>query len=96
MTLRRNGQSQWEVELTGQGRHRVEVDLRAQVTAKPARKVLALAIPEAASTSLDVTFSRHESDIIIGANEVFQPVELRDGKGTQLTAALYDPAPDRG
>ncbi len=36
LSLRRNGQSQWEVELTGRGGHRIEVDLRAQVTAKPA------------------------------------------------------------
>jgi hypothetical protein len=88
LTMRRNGQSQWEVELTGRGRHPVEVDLRAQVTAKPARKALSLAIPLAASTSLDVAFARHESDIIIGTNEVFEPAQLGDGKGTRLTAAL--------
>ena len=88
LTLRRNGPAEWEVELTGRGRHRVEVELRTQVTAKPARKALSLAIPEAASTALDVTFARHESDIVIGTNEVFQPVELGDGKGTRLTAAL--------
>ena len=33
-------------------------------------------------------FARHESDIIIGTNEVFQSVELPDGKGTRLTAQL--------
>ncbi len=88
LNLRINDQSHWEVELTGRGRHRVEVDLRAQVTAKPARKAVSLAIPLAASTSLDVEFARHESDIIIGTDEVFQAIDLPGGMGTRLTAVL--------
>ena len=48
LPLRTVRRSQWQVELTGRGRHRVEVDLRAAVMAKPARKALSLAIPEAA------------------------------------------------
>jgi hypothetical protein len=88
LALRTTGRSRWQVELDGRGRHLVEVDLRAAVMAKPARKALALAIPEAASTSLDVAFDRHQSDLIIGANEVFQSVDPSDGKGTRLTAQL--------
>ncbi len=88
LALRTTGRSRWQVEVTGRGRHLVEVDLRAAVMAKPARKALSLAIPEAASTSLDVAFARHESDLLIGANEVFQSVDLPDGKGTRLTAQL--------
>ena len=55
---------------------------------EPARKTLSLAIPEAASTSLDLDFSERESDIIIGANEYFGQKDLGDGKGTRLTAHL--------
>jgi hypothetical protein len=89
LALRTAGRSQWQVELSGRGQHLVEVDLRAAVMAKPARKALSLAIPEAASTSVDVEFARHESDIIIGTNEVFQAVGLPDGKGTRLMAKLF-------
>ncbi|MGP0061995.1 MAG: hypothetical protein ACLQGP_00150 [Isosphaeraceae bacterium] len=89
LALRTTGRSRWQVELTGRGRHLVEVDLRAAVMAKPARNALALAIPEAASTSIDLEFARRESDIIVGTNEVFQSFDLPDGKGTRLTAQLY-------
>jgi hypothetical protein len=81
-------QSQWQVELAGHGRHRVEVELRVPVTAKPARKALTLAIPEAASTSLELDFPGHESDIVIGTNELFGTQDLPGGKGTRLTAHL--------
>ena len=36
-----------------------------------------------------MVFARHESDLIIGTNEVFQSVDLPDGKGTRLTAQLF-------
>jgi hypothetical protein len=88
LELQMGGGGQWQVALSGRGRHRVEVEVRVPVTAKPARKALALAIPEAASTSLELDFPRHESDILIGTNELFNTKDLPDGKGTRLSAHL--------
>ena len=79
---------QWEVELTGAGEHRIQVDLRAPVGCGPCAKALSLAIPEVASTSLELDFSHRESDIIIGTNEDFGQKDLGDGKGTRLSAHL--------
>ena len=92
LSLRMVDRQEWQVRLTGGGEHRVQVDLRAPVSVDPARKTLSLAIPEAASTSVELDFSRRESDIIIGANENFGQKALGDGKGTRLTAHL-SPAP---
>jgi hypothetical protein len=88
LALRTAERTRWEVELAGRGGHRIEVGLRVPVRARPARQALSLAIPEAASTSLELDFSRHESDILIGANEDFGQSDLPDGKGTRLTARL--------
>jgi hypothetical protein len=88
LVLRMGERDQWEVELAGRGRHRIEVELRVPVTARPARKALSLAIPEAAVTSLELDFSHHESDIILGANENFGQSDLPGGQGTRLTAHL--------
>jgi len=78
----------WQVKLTGRGEHRIQVDLRASASVQPTRKTLSLAIPEAASTRVELDFSPRESDIIIGANEDFGQKALGDGKGTRLTAHL--------
>ena len=52
------------------------------------RKSLSLAIPEAASTGVDLDFSHGESDITIGENEVLGQHEPGNGKETHLTAHL--------
>jgi len=87
--LRRVEKAQWQVKLDGEGEHRIEVDLRSPVSVVSDRKSLALAIPEAASTAVELDFSGGESDIIIGANEVFGLNDKGDGKGTHLTAHLW-------
>ncbi len=71
--LRRVETGQWQVKLGGEGEHRIRVELRAPIKRGPGRKSLSLAIPEAASTAVDLDFSHGESDIIIGENEVFGP-----------------------
>jgi hypothetical protein len=78
----------WEVELTGRGRHHVAIGLRVPLGTKSARKALSLAIPEAALTSLELDFSRHESDVTIGGNEVLDRIDLPDGKGVRVRAHL--------
>jgi len=88
LSLRMVERQEWQVKLTGGGEHRIQVDLRAPVSVDPARKTLSLAIPEAASTTVELDFSRRESDILIGANEDFGQKVLADGKGTRLTAHL--------
>ena len=88
LALRMVGRSRWQVELSGRGRHLVEVELRSAVMSKPARKTLSIAIPYAASTSVDLEFARRESDIIVGTNEDYRSLDLPDGKGTRFTAQL--------
>ncbi len=79
---------QWQVRLAGSGAHRVEIELRLAVRANPAREALSLAIPEAASTVVELEFSRRVSDVMIGTDEEFGQQEQGEGKGSRLTAHL--------
>ena len=65
-----------------------EYEVRASVSIELARKRLIVAIPEAASTRLELDFAGRESDVIIGANEDFGHSDRGPGKGTRLTAHL--------
>ena len=88
LSLRRNDGAQWEVNLEGEGEHRIFVEMRAPIGVALARRSLSLAIPEAASTAVDLDFSNGESNIVIGANEVAGPRDGTTGKGAHLTAHL--------
>jgi hypothetical protein len=88
LSLQRVDPGEWQVKLQGEGEHRIQVELRAPLSVAPARKSLSLAIPEAASTAVDLTFSHGESDIIVGTNEVFSQRDKSSGKQTRLTAHL--------
>jgi hypothetical protein len=88
LNLRRIESGQWQVKLGGDGEHRIHVELRVPLIMAPARKSLSLAIPEAASTGVELAFSHRESDITIGENEVLGPHEPGNGKETHLTAHL--------
>ena len=88
LELQRGEQKEWQVKLAGEGEHRVQVELKVPLNIKPTRTALSLAIPEAASTSLELDLSARDSDIIIGANEYFGQKDLGDGKATRLTAHL--------
>ena len=88
LSLRVGDGGEWQVSLTGEGQHRIRVDLRVATSADPTRRRLSLAIPEAASTRVELDFSHRETDIIIGANEDFGQHDLGAGKGTRLTAHL--------
>ncbi len=78
----------WEVELTGRGVHRIEVDLRCPLTTRPARAGLSLAIPAAPQTSLDLDFARRQPDLLVGTNEVYGQSDLAGGQGARLSARL--------
>ena len=86
--LRRVEKGQWQVKLAGQGEHRIRVDLRTPIMVAPIRKSFSFAIPEAASTGVDLGFSHGESDINIGENEVVAQQEPGDSKKSHLTAHL--------
>ncbi len=88
LSLRRNDRAQWEVNLEGEGEHRIFVEMRAPIGVALAHRSLSLAIPEAASTAVDLDFSNGESNIVIGANEVAGPRDGTTGKGAHLTAHL--------
>ena len=89
LELQRGEQKEWQVKLAGEGEHRIQVELKVPLNIKPTRTALSLAIPEAASTSLELDLSARDSDIIIGANEYFGQKDLGDGKATRLTAHLW-------
>jgi hypothetical protein len=88
LALRSSDGAQWEVNLEGEGVHRVLVEIRAPITAALARKSMSLAIPEAASTAVDLEFSHGESDIVIGGNEISGPHDGAANKAAHLTAHL--------
>jgi hypothetical protein len=86
--LRRVESGQWQVKLGGQGAHRIQVQLSVPIMVVPARRSFSLAIPEAASTGVDLNFSRGESEITIGDDEIPGPHGPGDGKRNHLTAHL--------
>ncbi len=88
LALRRGEQARWQVRLAGQGEHRVQVELRAPIIAAGVRKSFTLAIPEAASTSVDLDYSHGESDIAIGGEEVLGQHEPGNGERAHLSAHL--------
>jgi hypothetical protein len=92
LSLRRVDPAEWQVKLQGERVHHVVIELRALLKVTPARKSLSLAIPEAASTSIDMIFSRGESDVIVGDNEVFIQPEVSTSTATRARAHV----PPRG
>jgi hypothetical protein len=88
LSLQRVEPAEWQVKLEGDGEHHIEVELRAPLSVVPARKSLSLAIPEAASTSVELVFSHGESDVVVGANEVLVQPDPAGGKETHLTVHL--------
>jgi hypothetical protein len=88
LSLRVQDRGEWQVSLTGDGEHRIRVDLRADLSSELARKRLALAIPWAASTRVELSFARREFDVLIGADEDYALSELPNGKGSLLAAPL--------
>jgi hypothetical protein len=88
LSLRSQDRGEWQVSLTGEGEHRIKVALKSAVSSELARKRLSLAIPEAASTQVELNFARRESDVLIGADEDYGLTDLGQGKGTLVTAHL--------
>ncbi len=84
----RRAERSWEVHLAGDGEHRIELELNVPLSSGPERKSLGLAIPEAASTSLDLTFSASSSDIAVGSDRNFPLQEPAQGAGKHLAAYL--------
>jgi hypothetical protein len=78
----------WQVQVFGRGAHSICVELRTPLSTELARKALSLAVPEAASTSLELDYAERASGIIIGANEDFGQKDLGPGKGSRLSARL--------
>ena len=72
LSLRRVERSQWQVKLAGEGEHRLEVELKVPLNADRERRSLSLAIPEAASTSLELDLPRGATDIVVGSNEAIR------------------------
>lgn len=88
LPLRMTTKRQWEALIKGAGVHHARVALRAGVLASVSRESLALAVPEAASTSLELDFPGTETDFVIGASEDYGQTSLGAGRGKKLQARL--------
>ncbi|HWE39919.1 MAG TPA: hypothetical protein VG406_25435 [Isosphaeraceae bacterium] len=78
----------WEVELRGRGRHAVEVTLPVPVRLGPDGHQLDLAIPEAASTRLDLTVGPGVVEAVVGARGRVEVEPVEGGHRTRLSAHL--------
>jgi hypothetical protein len=88
LALRMGDRNDWQVQLSGPGLHRIQVDFRASVRSEPLRKWLSVPIPEAPSTRLQLDYLNRESDIVVGSNEEFGLTDLGAGKPRRLLAHL--------
>ncbi len=88
LDLRQPGRGEWQVRLTGRGEHRIAVEVRVLISNELARRRLALAIPEAATTRLELDLGGRGSDIVIGSNEDFGQNEPGRDKRKPVTAHL--------
>ncbi len=88
LDLRQQERGEWRVRLTGQGEHRIAVEVRAFFSNELARRRLSLAIPEAATTRLELDLGGRGSDIVIGSNEDFGQNEPGRDKRKPVTAHL--------
>ena len=80
------GQGRWEVRLEGARPHRLRLHLKLPVRVDPDRKRLDLAIPEAASTSLDLDVPRRVHDVELSSGESIGTAPLPGREGMRLTA----------
>src|SRR5262249_15454522 len=88
LALRMGDRNDWQVQLSGPGLHRIQVDFRASVRSDPLRKWLSVPIPLAPSTRLELDYLNRESDIVVGSNEEFGLTDLGAGKPRRLLAHL--------
>jgi len=77
---------QWDARLEGVGEHLIRVELLADVRVDAERRSLALAIPEAPSTSFSLTLPHEVFDPDLGAGEAIGQEKLPGGKGVRLFA----------
>ncbi|MBV8486659.1 MAG: hypothetical protein JO161_00135, partial [Planctomycetaceae bacterium] len=80
------GPGRWEVRLEGAGPHRLQLSLKLPIRVDPDRKRLDLAIPEAASTSLDLEVPRRVHDVELSSGESIGTAPLPGREGMRLTA----------
>ncbi|WP_020466152.1 hypothetical protein [Singulisphaera acidiphila] len=78
----------WEVELSGQGEHQVQVDLKVRLRSTTEGRSLELGIPEAPSTQVALDVDQVVSDAQAGPVEPVNREPIREGKGTRLSSHL--------
>ncbi|SIO59949.1 hypothetical protein SAMN05444166_6215 [Singulisphaera sp. GP187] len=78
----------WEVELSGQGEHQVQVDLKVRLRSTTEGRSLELGIPEAPSTQVELDVDQVVSDAQAGPVEPVNREPIHAGKGTRLSSHL--------
>jgi hypothetical protein len=78
----------WEVELAGEGQHRLQIGLLASVASNPDGQRLELAIPEVASTRIALDLPGDIVDASAGPNEHLGFQSGNDGRAKRVVASL--------
>jgi hypothetical protein len=78
----------WQVELKGRGRHTVRVALLVPVRQTPEGKRFELAVPEAASTRIEIVVPQRVTDASAGAGEPVATTTIKNTGQTRLAAEL--------
>jgi len=88
LPLRQAEKGGWQVELRGEGRHEVRVELPVPVKAGAEGRTLALAIPEAASTQVALDVGADVLDATANARDVVAVESVQGVEGKRLAAHL--------
>lgn len=90
LPLRVQPREGWQVELAGEGEHRIRVELKVPLRSTTEGQALDLMIPEAPSTEVRLDVDRVVSEARAGANEPVrgEPIGRGSEKRTRLSAHL--------
>ena len=88
LPLRAGGGDAWEVELRGKGHHAVRVELNVPVRTTVEGHRMDLAIPEAATTSIEFEVGRRVVDALAGDEQRVTVAPIAGGTRSRLSAHL--------
>jgi hypothetical protein len=89
LRLRKGAKGVWEANLGSAGKHRLQLSFNAPIKANGDRKSLAVAIPAAPATYLELDIPRPIYEVDLGTGEAIGKTPLSSGKGSRLSAYLF-------
>jgi len=79
----------WQVELNGNGEHKLRVGLKVRLRSSTEGRYLELAIPEAAATEVQLDVDHVLKEATAGSNEPLELTPVREGKATRVSGHLH-------